>query len=862
MMLIETFRRATVFGVLPAVLLATVLAASCSDSRESAPADSSAEGGDVASPPAESPWPRIAPAPLDPEVEVFVADLLSRMTLEEKVGQVIQGELRSVTPEDIRRYHLGSVLNGGGSTPDNDKRASLTDWVAAADAFYDASMDTSDGKLAIPVLWGSDAVHGHSNVYGATIFPHNIGLGAANDADLIREIGSATAIEMLTTGLDWTFAPTLAVVRDDRWGRTYEGYSEDPRIVAEYAKAIIEGLQGVPGTAEYLGEDKILATAKHYLGDGGTDGGRDQGNNIHPEEELVRIHNAGYPPAIEAGVRSIMASFNSWHGKKLHGHRHLLTTALKDRMGFNGFVVGDWNGHGQVDGCTNDNCAASFKAGLDMFMVPEDFRALHGNLMSQVQDGTIAEERLDDAVTRILRVKSQAGLFEAGRPSSRTHSGRQENLGSAPHRGLARRAVRQSLVLLKNNGSLLPLAPSARVLVAGDGADNIGKQTGGWTLTWQGTGNTNEDFPGATSIYAGIRDVVEAAGGAVELDVEGNYTERPDAAVVVFGEDPYAEFQGDAPNVMYENDNGSDLALLRALKADGIPVVAVFISGRPMWVNPHLNASDAFVAAWLPGSEGAGIADLLFRQADGGTPYDFTGRLSYSWPRAANQTALNVGDADYDPLFAYGYGLTFAESTEIPVLSEESGLSDADAGASGTWFTSGRPLTGFSAMIGSDHDDLEVVQGLEMASDQLSPSITMADREVQGDSSLLRWRPDVPGYFVLRADGRPLDLQRESNGHLSLSLLLKTVQAPSQPVLAAMRDASGHTAQIDVTPLLDVEDGWQDYRLSLRCFEERGVNMEEIAVPLELYTTDEAQLVLAEVRLATAAEGDAFCPAL
>jgi beta-glucosidase len=855
MMLIENCRRTTVFG-----LLLAVLPASCGDTTDPVATDPGAAGGDAASQSAAASWPRIAPAPLDPDVEAFVADLLGRMTLEEKVGQVIQAELRSVTPEDIRRYHLGSVLNGGGSTPNNDKHASLEDWVEFADAFYDASMDTSDGKLAIPILWGSDAVHGHSNVYGATLFPHNIGLGAANDPDLLREIGAVTAIEMLTTGLDWTFAPTLAVVRDDRWGRTYEGYSEDPRIVARYAKAIIEGLQGMPGSAEHLGEDKILATAKHYLGDGGTDGGRDQGDNIDSEKELVRVHSAGYPPAIEAGVRSVMASFSSWQGQKVHGNRHLLTTALKEYMGFNGFVVGDWNAHGQVEGCSNDNCAPAFNAGIDMFMVPEDFRALYDNLLAQVQDGTISQERLDDAVTRILRVKKQAGLFESGRPSSRKHSAGRQNLGSTAHRQVARRAVRQSMVLLKNNGPLLPLSPASRVLVAGDGADNIGKQTGGWTLTWQGTGNTNDDFPGATSVYAGIRQAVEAANGTIELNVEGKYEQRPDVAIVVFGEDPYAEFQGDAPNMAYEKDNGPDLALLRRLKADGIPAVTVFLSGRPMWVNPHLNASDAFIAAWLPGSEGGGVADLLFQQAEGSMPYDFTGRLSYTWPRAANQTAVNVGDADYDPLFAYGYGLTLAENTETPVLSEESGLSDAEGGSSGTWFSSGRALTGFSAMVGSDRDKLFVVQGLE--NEQSSPSIMMADREVQGDSSLLQWRSGMPGYFTIRVDGRPLDLQRESNGHLSLSLLLKTAQAPSERVLAAMRDAGGNTAQIDVTPLLDASDGWQHRRISLRCFAERGVNMEQIAVPLELYTTGEAQLVLAEVRLATAAEGDAFCPPL
>jgi len=854
-MLIEKFGRASALGAFLALLLAA-----CGDTAPPDALESATPSGDATAQSTADPWPRLEAAPLDPEVEAFVADLLGRMTLEEKVGQVIQAELRSVTPEDIKRYHLGSVLNGGGSTPNNDKHASLAAWVEFADSFYDASMDTSDGKLAIPILWGSDAVHGHSNVYGATIFPHNIGLGAANDVELLREIGAATAIEMLTTGLDWTFAPTLAVVRDDRWGRTYEGYSEDPRIVAAYAQAIIEGLQGVPGTPEHLGEDKILATAKHYLGDGGTDAGRDQGDNIDSEEDLVHIHNAGYPSAIKAGVRSVMASFSSWQGQKVHGHRYLLTTALKGYMGFNGFVVGDWNAHGQVESCSNDNCAPAFNAGIDMFMVPEDFRGLYDNLLAQVQEGTITQARLDDAVTRILRVKKQAGLFEARRPSSRPHSARQEELGSSAHRELARRAVRQSLVLLKNNNSVLPLAPAYRVLVAGDGADNVGKQTGGWTLTWQGTGNTNEDFPGATSAYAGIREAVEAAGGTVELKVEGRYEERPDVAIVVFGEDPYAEFQGDAPNLQYENDNGPDLALLRALKADGIPVVSVFLSGRPMWVNPHLNASDAFVAAWLPGSEGGGIADLLFEQPDGSMPYDFTGRLSYSWPRAADQAAVNAGDDDDDPLFTYGYGLTLAEGSELAAFSEESGLSDADTGASGIYFAEGRALTGFSAMLGGDRDNLLVVEGLEMRGEFLSPSMRMADRDVQGDSSLLHWRAGAPGYFAIRADGRPLDLQRESNGHLALSLLMRAAQRPSSPVLMGMRDASGKTAQVDVMPLLESSDGWENHRVSLRCFAERGVDMQQITVPLELYTTDEAQLVLAEVRLATAAEGDAYCP--
>jgi len=788
-------------------------------------------------------WPSLNPAPLDPANEAFVDGLLARMPLEEKVGQVLQGELGTVTPDDVRRYHLGSVLNGGGSTPNHDKHATAADWLAMADAYYDASVDASDGGQPIPVMWGSDAVHGHSNVFGATIFPHNIGLGAADDPELLQEIGAATAIEMLTTGLDWTFAPTVAVVRDDRWGRTYEGYSEDPRIVAAYARAIIEGLQGVPGTPEYLGDDKILATTKHFLGDGGTFEGRDQGDNRSSEQELVRIHSAGYQAAIEAGVRTIMASFSSWQGEKLHGSHYLLTTVLKERMGFNGFVVGDWNAHGQVPGCSNDSCAAAFNAGIDMFMAPQDFRELYEHTLEQVRSGVITEARLDDAVRRILRVKAEAGLFERGRPSSRPHAGRQENLGAPAHRAVARRAVRESLVLLKNNGGLLPLAPGQKVLVTGDGADNIGKQTGGWTLSWQGTGNSNEDFPGATSIYGGVRAAVEAGGGSVELAESGQYRERPDVAIVVFGEDPYAEFQGDRAELMYEDQDGPDLKLLRSLKSQDIPVVAVFLSGRPLWVNPHLNASDAFVAAWLPGSEGEGIADLLFRQPDGSMPYGFTGRLSYSWPQRADQFELNVGDADYDPLFPYGFGLSYQERADLGTLSEDSGLAAGEAGPAGVYFSGGRALSGFSVQLGSDQASLAALQGLEQAG---SPSVLMTDREVQGDASLLSWQAGQSGWFVIATDGGPLDLDRESNGQLALSLALKVVAAPAEPLMIGMRDATGRTAQLDLGPLLGDATEWSNYRILLKCFADRGLDMHQITAPLELYTTGAAQIALSE----------------
>jgi len=604
-------------------------------------------------------WPKTAAIPADPALELRIRQLLGRMTLEQKVAQMVQPDIRSVTPADVRRYHLGSILNGGGAFPANEKHSTIADWVRLGDEFYDASMAPSEGGVAIPIFWGTDAVHGHGNVIGATLFPHNIGLGAARDPDLVEKIGAATAREVAATGIDWVFAPTVAVVRDDHWGRTYEGYSEDPQIVSDYAGRMVRGLQGAAGTPAFLDGAHVLATAKHFIGDGGTTAGVDRGNNVADEQHLLLIHGQGYVSALNAGVQTVMISYNSWQGWKMHGHRYLITEVLKQRMGFDGLVVTDWNGIDEVQGCSKDSCAAAVNAGIDLFMVPEEWQRFLANTIGQVKSGDIAQERIDDAVARILRVKIRAGLFDKGKPSARPLANKNGVIGAAEHRALARQAVRESLVLLKNEG-VLPLKPRARVLVAGDGADSIGKQSGGWTISWQGTGNSNADFPGATSIYAGIRAAVTAAGGTAELAPDGAHTSRPDVAIVVFGENPYAEYEGNVKALGLPNA-GADLALLRKLKQEGIPVVAVLISGRPLWVKEHIDAADAFVVAWLPGSEGAGIADVLFRKATGAVRFDFRGKLSFTWPKDGNQAALNVHDEGYDPLFPYGFGLTYAK---------------------------------------------------------------------------------------------------------------------------------------------------------------------------------------------------------
>ncbi|HUP44122.1 MAG TPA: glycoside hydrolase family 3 N-terminal domain-containing protein [Thermoanaerobaculia bacterium] len=736
-------------------------------------------------------WPQVPRAlPRDAALEKRIDALMARMTLEQKVGQVIQPAITNVTPADVRNYHLGSVLNGGGGWPGDVRKATPADWLALADAFYDASMDTRDGRPAIPVMWGTDAVHGHNNIVGATLFPHNVGLGAMRNPDLMKRIGEVTAREMRATGQDWDFSPTVAVARDDRWGRAYESWSEEPEIVRLYAQRIIEGLQGAPRAPGFLGRGKVIATAKHFIGDGGTEGGRDQGNTLATEVELRDIHGAGYGGALRAGVQAIMASYNSWHGRKLHGIGELLTDVLKNRMGFDGLVVGDWNGHGQVAGCTNASCPQAFNAGIDIFMVPEDWKQLYENTLAQVKSGEIPRARLDDAVRRILRVKDRAGLFTAGKPSQRPFGGDFQVIGSAEHRAVARQAVRESLVLLKNNGNVLPIKPKQHVLVAGDGADSIAKQSGGWTLTWQGDGNTNADFPGGTSIGAGIRAAVDR----VTISPDGSWEQKPDVAIVVFGENPYAEFQGDRTTVIYEGED--DLALLRRLRAAGIPVVSVFLSGRPLWVNPFLNESDAFVAAWLPGTEGGGVADVLTGK------YDFKGKLSFSWPKLPTQAVLNRGGANYDPLFPYGFGLTYADRVELPRQTVD--------------------MTGV---------------------DQTRPDVYLADGRPVGS-----WKLDG---LVLR--GGPVDLSRESNGNLALAVRLRLRAAPSAPVTLAVGSGS-----IDITSMLRALplNEWQTIRVRLRCFQDAGADMTKIEMPFRL--EGDVAVELNDVRLTPVA--DATCP--
>jgi beta-glucosidase len=801
-------------------------------------------------------WPERAPAIApDAALETRIGKLLSEMTLEQKVGQLIQADIASITPDDLRHYPLGSILNGGSSSPGNNEFAPPSEWLTSADRFYEASMDPSHGPHPIPTMWGTDAVHGHNNVVGATIFPHNIALGAARDPQLIRQIGEITAREVRATGMEWAFGPTLAVVRDDRWGRTYESYSEDPQIVRDYAGQMVLGLQGKPGTPEFLDSAHVIATAKHFVGDGGT-GGRDQGDNRASEVELRDIHFAGYPPAVAAGVQAVMASFSSWQGVKMHGNRALLTDVLKQRLHFDGLVVGDWNGHGQVPGCTTISCAAAINAGMDVIMAPDSWKQLYANTLAQVRSGEIPMARIEDADRRILRVKLRAHLFDEGRPSSRPLAGKFELLGAPEHRAVARRAVRESLVLLKNANHLLPLKPAQHVLVAGDGANSIGKQSGGWTITWQGTGVTNMNFPNGETLYAGILKAVQAGGGTAELNPGGNFKTRPDVAIVVFGENPYAEFQGDLGSVEYSPGDKSDLELLRKLRGQGVPVVAVFLSGRPLWVNPHINVSDAFIAAWLPGSEGGGIADVIFKAPDGSVPHDFHGKLSFSWPSTPQQTAVNRADGA-KPLFAYGYGLKYGDNGNLRKLPEDGSSTSSAVTDSRVFFAAGKPGAGWSWIVSEDTHATTVAGGVGVVG---SVRLSATDRAVQEDARQIKWsgRDAVSVGLVSRV---PISLQRETNGQLSVGFDYRVEQAPTSNVTLQMECGPDCRGSVDLTKTFaDARTGgWTHVKVPLACFANSGAHMDAITQPFELRAAGQFTLSVANIQLETGTDALISC---
>ncbi|MBU2864303.1 exo 1,3/1,4-beta-D-glucan glucohydrolase [Reinekea forsetii] len=796
-------------------------------------------------------WPAIeSSVQLDEEVEAQISTLLANMSLAEKIGQMVQPEINSATPQDVIDYHLGSVLNGGGSWPENNKAATAADWVALADAYWEASMDASDGRESIPIIWGTDAVHGHSNVFGAVIFPHNIGLGAANDKHLLQKIGSATAKQVTVTGLDWTFAPTLAVVRDDRWGRTYEGYSEDPEIVFDYGRAMVKGLQGS------FDENKVVATAKHFIGDGGTDLGDDQGDNLSTEQDMINIHGQGYFSSLNAGVQTVMASFNSWNGEKIHGDEYLLTHVLKEKMKFDGFVISDWNGQGQVEGCTNDHCAQAINAGIDMMMVPHDWKSFITNTMADVDAGLISMERIDDAVTRILRVKFRAGLFEKPKPSARLDAGNDSKLATPKMRALARKAVQKSLVLLKNNDATLPLSKDANILVVGASADSMQNQTGGWTLTWQGTGNSNLDFPNGDTILDGFVAEVAEGVGSITYSETGSVTNGDfDVIVAVIGETPYAEGNGDISkfetlSFAKQNPSASNLLNNVATNNPNTPIVTVYVGGRPLWMNKELNVSDAFVSAWLPGSEGKGVADVLF----GDKP--FTGKLSYSWPAEDCQVPINAGD-EQTPLFALGYGLTTTDTVTVDWLDEtESDIGcDApdiiDAGTTNQpldLFTSGSAQGDFALRIGGQSNWGGVDVSVDpLASTDTTPddpavtdiNVTTVDGAVQYSAKKAQWIGNGQIYVQTTNAAEGQNLAAYANSETSISFRVKVNSAPqSGTVNLSVHCVYPCLGEVNIAPMLSAlpTGQWTDISIPLQCLS--GLDITNVNTPFLIWADD------------------------
>ena len=569
--------------------------------------------------------------------------IVAKMTLDEKIGQMIQAEntgLKDIS--DIEKYHLGSILSGGSSDPKAGN--SPQNWTALYESLQSRSQKT---RLKIPLLYGIDAVHGHNNIVGATIFPHNVGLGCTKNAKLVEEAARITAKEMRGTGIHWTFAPCVTVPRDERWGRTYEGFSEDPKLACKLGAAAVKGLQGNDLADQY----SVLACAKHYAADGGTfpntsKAGWDQGDAKIDENTLRKIHLAPYPPAIKKGVGSIMPSYSSWNGVKCSGNKYLLTDVLKDEFGFNGFLISDYNAIMQIDPDFKKSIGISVNAGMDMAMEPTNYREFFKLLKELVQEGTVPMSRIDDAVTRILRVKFAMGMM-ASDYNYKADPTLQKEIGCKAHRDVARQAVRESLVLLKNDNKTLPISKELkRIHIAGKAANDIGYQCGGWTIEWQGK-------PGpitkGTTLLDAVKDTV-SANTKVTYNENGKGAKGADIGIVVIGEKPYAEGNGDSKTLALDK---KDIETIASMKKAGIPVVVLLYSGRPMIINNALKSADAFVAAWLPGTEGKGLTDVLFGD------YKPKGKLSFTWPKSVQQLPINIGDSEYDPLFPYGYGLSY-----------------------------------------------------------------------------------------------------------------------------------------------------------------------------------------------------------
>jgi beta-glucosidase len=837
-------------------------------------------------------WPKIGAVKKIPQEDISVLRILRQMTLEEKIAQMIQPEMQQLTPEEAGLYKFGSALNGAGVWPGRNKYTTAAEWARTVDAYWTAVEDAYCRRpFRIPFMWAVDAVHGNNNLFGATIFPHNIGLGAANDPELIERIGYATAKEIAASGMDWTFAPTVAVPRDLRWGRHCEGYSEDPEIVHAYAGRMVCGLQG--DLQKRPPESRIVACVKHWVGDGATCCGVDRGVARCSEEELINIHAMGYFAALNAGATVVMASFSSWenpknydhtpedgirYNYKLHGSRYLLTDILKNKLGFDGVVITDWDGHAEISKCTLGDARYAFNAGVDVLMVEarRDWQSVYFTTIADVKAGRISAERIDDAVTRILRMKFRAGLWEKPRPLERGLVHNCWTVGCDEHRALARESVRKSLVLLKNRDGILPLSRNQKVLVTGSAADNLQKQMGGWSLSWQGTDTTLADFPHSITLAAAIVSVVGADNCCIDPQLEAVDPHDFAIAIVAIGEDSYAEMKGDIrpwrtlEYAALKPSYARDRDIIRELRLTGIKIVTIFFAGRPLYLNEEINLSDAFVAAWLPGSEGQGITDVLFRSQNDTIAYDFQGKLSFRWP--ANRRSFkcasvpmnikrrvderDLGDKSA-PLFPYGYGLTYQNGylpamhiNENVPLDIDHDLPSVTAATEALELLGPRSGTAYALRIAGNGCWVGMAVSRTEPMDVLLGRIEPVDYLGVKDAVAVYFNGRIASIHLQTCDQQTQDLRGYLAAGALLTFKVKILTPPQGPVLLACHDSYPSQGATDITNLLiSAPIGeWTEIRVPLSELEQSGSEFHHINTPFMLYTESMVALQLGNIR--------------